>query len=282
MTPERVHVSHSTRIASSRRRAFTLVELLVVIGIIAALIGILIPVLSRARRGAQQTACASNLRQIAMAMIAYTNDNEERFPFDSAPNQGGPPPIPTQPHYAEDWIWWETKGVPGLNVPNSPSVLNSPIMRYLATKTTTVLVCPADDVNSRPRADATYGPYPYSYTFNELFSSNWTTDPKKVIIRITNIKDPGNKIMMVEEDQATIDDGNWNPLAYPDAQKQNDISIRHEPPLKTGQDDNPFRGNVALADGHVEFASRGYTRERDPVITTAGVHYDPTYVPNHP
>jgi prepilin-type processing-associated H-X9-DG protein len=213
-----------------------------------------------------------------MAMIAYTNDNEERFPFDSVPNQAPVPPATPKPHYAEDWIWWQTQGVPGLS---ANSVLNSPIMRYLATKTTNVLVCPADDVNARPRAMTTFGPYPYSYTFNYLFSSNWSTDPTK-FIRITNIKDPGNKIMMVEEDQTTIDDGNWNPLYYPDAANQNDISIRHELPLQTGQDDTNFRGNVALADGHVEFATRGYTRERYPPNTGAFIHCDPTYVPNVP
>ena len=272
MTPERVHVSRSTRIASSCRRGFTLVELLVVIGIIAVLLGILIPTLARARRGAQQTTCASNLRQLATAMIAYTNDNEERFPFDSVPNEVAVAPRTSQPHCAEDWIWWETQGVPGLNV------LNSPIMRYLATKTTTVLVCPADDVNSRPRASGAYGPYPYSYTFNYLFSSNWTDgkDPTKVVVRITSIKDPGNKIMMVEEDQTTIDDGNWNPKLYPSPGSQNDLSIRHEPPLKPGQDDMPLRGNIALADGHVEFATRQYTRDMNKVT---GFHYDPTYVP---
>jgi prepilin-type N-terminal cleavage/methylation domain-containing protein/prepilin-type processing-associated H-X9-DG protein len=274
MTPERVHVSRSTRIASSRRRGFTLMELLVVSGIVAALVAILLPTLTKARRAAQQTTCASNLRQLAMAMIAYTNDNEERFPFDAVPNQPPPPPATPKPHYAEDWIWWETQGVPGLN---ANSVLSSPIMRYLATKNTTVLVCPADDVNGRPRADATYGPYPYSYTFNQLFSSNWSTDPTK-FIRITNIKDPGNKIMMVEEDSATIDDGNWNPLDYPNAQKQNDLSIRHERPLQVGQDDMPFRGNIALADGHVEFATRKYTRDKDPV-SNLGIHYDPRYAP---
>src|SRR5438874_948816 len=64
-----------TRLYPRRRFAFTLVELLVVIGIIALLIAILLPALSRARAQAKATACMSNLRQIGQQMIVYANHN---------------------------------------------------------------------------------------------------------------------------------------------------------------------------------------------------------------
>src|SRR5512133_2207687 len=62
------------------RSAFTLVELLVVIGIIAVLIAILLPALKRAREAAVQTACMSNLRQISMLFQIYTNESKGWFP----------------------------------------------------------------------------------------------------------------------------------------------------------------------------------------------------------
>jgi prepilin-type N-terminal cleavage/methylation domain-containing protein/prepilin-type processing-associated H-X9-DG protein len=76
-----------------QKHGFTLIELLVVIAIIAILAAILFPVFAKAREKARQTACLSNMKQIGLGIMQYTEDYDEQFPMvrvSGNGNGGGP------------------------------------------------------------------------------------------------------------------------------------------------------------------------------------------------
>ena len=75
---------------------FTLVELLVVIGIIAVLVAMLLPALQKAKKAANTVQCASNMKQIATAMIMYANANK---------NQLMPARVVPSITYPQGWFW---------------------------------------------------------------------------------------------------------------------------------------------------------------------------------
>src|SRR5882757_1912409 len=191
---------------SSGRRAFTLVELLVVIGIIAVLIAILLPSLSRAREQAKRVQCASNLRQIGLAVLGYNNDNKGWFPAAAAYQA------------VDDWIYWEAGRV---------SIRDQgALVKYLSDKffVEAHYRCPSDDVSGHPS-------YPYSYSMNEFMGGlNLKPDPTNDLhtrIKITQVKRPSEKIMFIDESSQTIDDGCWAPQHYA-SDGRNLISNRHD------------------------------------------------------
>jgi prepilin-type N-terminal cleavage/methylation domain-containing protein/prepilin-type processing-associated H-X9-DG protein len=72
-----------------RTRAFTLVELLVVIGIIAVLVSILLPAINKAREAANRTKCAANLRSIGQMLATYAVANKDQVPLGMVVGLGG-------------------------------------------------------------------------------------------------------------------------------------------------------------------------------------------------
>jgi prepilin-type N-terminal cleavage/methylation domain-containing protein/prepilin-type processing-associated H-X9-DG protein len=92
-------------------RAFTLVELLVVIGIIALLIAILLPALTRAREQAKSTQCLSNLRQMGEAAFTYADDNHGSFPLSYDGGSISWDFDTTNPSHIIPGFLWEGRGI---------------------------------------------------------------------------------------------------------------------------------------------------------------------------
>lgn len=240
----------------ARRPGFTLVELLVVVGIIAVLMGLLLTVSRKGRESANKVFCANNLRQLGTAFISYAQDHDGRFPAHA--NVGGP--------LKEDWIYWEnTSG-------REPA--KSPILRYMGkANAEKSLRCPSDDLNDRLRSIG--APYRFTYTMNWFFSSTYG-DPTQPKLRLAAISESSKKIMVIEEDEISLDDGNWHPELLGQS-LENFLGTRHEkrrkdwqtwqsnPPLQ--RPDRKDQGNVCFADGHVDFIPRADTWQP--------MHYDP-------
>lgn len=123
--------------------AFTLIELLVVISIIAALLAILLPGLGKARVLARRTGCASNLRQIDIAMGLYVGSNDDHYPCAEDPVSTSPP----------CWLWMG-RGWRGFVQPYLTDDIDA--------NTPSVLLCPADKTSPEKFESTSYA---YSMAF---------------------------------------------------------------------------------------------------------------------
>jgi prepilin-type N-terminal cleavage/methylation domain-containing protein/prepilin-type processing-associated H-X9-DG protein len=263
-----------------KKKAFTLVELLVVIGIIAVLISVLLPALAKAREEGNRIKCLSNMRQIGMAFQSYLHENKLHFPDPASAN-----------HY-DNWICWNTNNWHEQGDPTQPlrTLQDSAIAKYLGDQfNESVFQCPSDEVQNR---QVGAGGYRFSYSVNELvfqprnsaFDAKIKIDPANKqwqVILWTMIRRPTEKVIMVDESSYSLDDGDWSPddgsgvaPGKNGVPKANLLSNRHDRRADerdaTTDPNLRFvgRGNVLFADFHADFVDRKYvvnTRNYEPL-----------------
>ena len=246
-------------VSRSKANGFTLVELLVVVGIIAMLLAMLLPALNRARQQARQTQCLSNLHQIGLAFLEYVADNRGMLPR----------PAPAASERPEDWIWWQPdRDVRGSAVvrymfSRPPAQLqNHTNLNDLPEWIQSAMICPSDNVAMHPRTySGSY--YPYSYTMNVYMTSFTRNDPfdgqdSELPFAtvgegpvapgatgsglpgpggggLAKVLNPCTKILVYEQIDSTMNDGAGDPASEPglggapSPGPLQPLSVRHDP-----------------------------------------------------
>jgi prepilin-type N-terminal cleavage/methylation domain-containing protein/prepilin-type processing-associated H-X9-DG protein len=204
----------------SKRNGFTLIELLVVIAIIAILASILFPVFARARENARRSSCMSNLKQIGLGVMQYTQDYDEKLPRSIA---DGSPPAGTRP--ATDTVFRQL----------NPYLKSTQIFRCPSDSSSAALTDPADPLS-----------VPSSYGYNYVYLG--FADSPSLTYSVASIAEVARTVMFTDKTAANTD---W---VYPPYAWSATINVA-DPTTTRGLSGRHLDGtNVAWVDGHVKWS----------------------------
>ncbi len=232
------------------KTAFTLIELLVVIAIIAILAAILFPVFARARENARRSSCQSNLKQIGLGLLQYTQDYDERLPL----TYNGTP-YGTSNGYSNWGLWM---------IYIHPYIKSTQIYRCPST---TLGVSNDVTFTGTPSGDITF-PLMFNYGINQSIVNSSSTN-------IAAISEP-TRLLLVSDSTGTVTNVperiyNANFSGWFGAPGAVDPALaRHL-----------GGANVCYVDGHVKFGSQGQLgpepgRETQPASNRAKIIISPT------
>lgn len=223
-------------------RAFTLVELLTVIGVIALLISVLLPALAKARAAAVATQCASNIRQIATAALGYSGENRGYYP------------IAHEDILTTNLLRWIGKRAK----PTDPfDFSHSPLRKFLGDGV--IRKCPAFD--PQPGGfEAAAGGYGYNsgYIGSSIGDAGWNAVAASRPAMVTQIRRPAETLLFADSAMAVSSPSGVRLIEYAFA----------EPPTNSFGPTSPSvhfrhrgRANIAWADGHVSSEPMAWTWE---------------------
>ena len=231
----------------NRRNAFTLIELLVVIAIIAILAAMLLPALSKAKQKAGGIACMNNLRQLTLAGIMYSNDNQDVI----APNgeQAQQSTLATDPAINPGGVWaqWCPGRMDTLNAWDVGFIQAGLIYTYV--KNVNPYHCPADQSIYPLTGGANAKPRVRSMAMNAWLNplKVWQNEDTTAGVRVfrkmgqLNVPGPTMTFFLMDENPYTINDG----YVVVDITKPNYW-------VETPASYHKGAGGISFCDGHVE------------------------------
>ncbi|MDG1241812.1 MAG: prepilin-type N-terminal cleavage/methylation domain-containing protein [Opitutae bacterium] len=168
---------------NTKRAAFTLIELLTVIAIVAILAAILIPAISNVRKSANEANCTSNLRQLSAAYLLMIADNKNIL-IPAIPSEGK--------GYTQNSKWHRPNNGEGERKTKEP--WNMPLSRFMAEKNLKVLKCP--EVKAALGTFSDKRKSRSSYGFNHFVGkTNSGNGSFRGVVRMEQLSSPGQTIM---------------------------------------------------------------------------------------